>query len=222
MLALEGVRPPREKSGPERMLGFIRPYLVGLVYSIALFAFGWLTWKGRAAIVDLCGRIGYRYDRREKPTIAIVAADSLIGGGHEITIAALDNVDGNVTDRELVVLNSLVRASGARAIFELGTFDGRTTRNFAANCSPGGRIWTIDLPRASMNVLEAPLHAHEAKYVDKEQSGGRYRGTPEEPRIEQLYGDSGSYDFSSFAGAMDFVFVDASHAYKYVVNDSLV
>ncbi|MEO5903576.1 MAG: class I SAM-dependent methyltransferase, partial [Gemmatimonadaceae bacterium] len=42
------------------------------------------------------------------------------------------------------------------------------------------------------------------------------------PRIEQLYGDSGSYDFSSFAGAMDFVFVDASHAYKYVVNDSLV
>jgi len=222
MLALEGVKPPRDRSGPERMIGFTRPYLLALGYSVALFLFGWLTWKGRAAIVDLCGRIGFRYDRHEKPAIPAVTADSLIGDGREIALNALDNVDGNVTDRELIVLNSLVRTSGARSIFELGTFDGRTTRNLAANCAADGRVWTIDLPRASMESLEAPIHAHEEKYVDKAQSGTRYRGTPEESRIEQLYGDSGSYDFSRFKDAIDFVFVDASHAYKYVINDSLV
>ncbi len=222
MLSLEGVKPPRERSGPERVIGFTRPYLLGLGYSISLFSFGWLTWKGRATIVDLCGRIGYRYDRHEKPGIATVSADSVVGDGRDISLTTLDNVDGNVTDRELIVLSGLVRRSRARSIFELGTFDGRTTRNLAANCSPDGRVWTLDLPRDSMQSLESPIHSHEEKYVNKTQSGARYRDTPEESRIEQLYGDSGSYDFSAFKGKMDFVFVDASHAYKYVINDSLV
>jgi len=222
MLGLKGVKPPRERGGLERTVGFARPYLLGLGYSIALFAFGWLTWRGRAAIVDICGRIGYRYDRREPPRIPEVAVDSLIADCDDLRLRALDNVDGNVTDRELIVLSGLVRSSGAKAIFELGTFDGRTTRNLAANASPDGRVWTIDLPRAAMQDLQAPIHAHETKYVDKEESGTRYRGTPEEARIEQLYGDSGTYDFSRYFGAMDFVFVDASHAYNYVINDSLV
>lgn len=204
------------------MIGFTRPYFLGLGYSIALFSFGWLTLKGRAAIVDLCSRVGYRHDRREQPAISTVTTDSLIGDTQAISVSALDNVDGNVTDRELIVLNSLVGRSGARAIFEIGTFDGRTTRNLAANCSLDGRVWTLDLPRESMRSLEAPIHAHEEKYVNKAHSGARYMGTPEGSRIEQLYGDSASYDFSRFKGKMDFVFVDASHAYKYVVNDSLV
>lgn len=204
------------------MMEFTKPYLLGLGYSIVLFSFGWATRKGRAAIVDFCSRTGYRHDRREIPTIPSVSADSLVGDGKEISLIALDNVDGNVTDRELIVLNNVVRRSHARSIFELGTFDGRTTRNLAANCSPDGRVWTLDLPRDAIQSLEAPIHAHEEKYVDKAQSGVRYRGTPEEPRIEQIYGDSGTYDFSRFKGVMDFVFVDASHAYKYVINDSLL
>ena len=73
-----------------------------------------------------------------------------------------------------------------------------------------------------MGSLTAPIHAHEQRYVEKPESGARYRGTAEESRIVQLYGDSGTYDFSEFLGQMDFVFVDASHAYRYVVNDSLV
>ncbi|MEO7366859.1 MAG: class I SAM-dependent methyltransferase [Gemmatimonadaceae bacterium] len=222
MLTLEGVKPPRDRGGAERMIGFSKPYLIGLGYSLALFGFGWATRKGRAAIVDFCSRTGYRHDRREIPTIPSVSADSLVGDGKEISLSALDNVDGNVTDRELIVLNNLVRGLHTRSIFELGTFDGRTTRNLAANCAPGGRVWTLDLPRDAMQSLTARIQTHEEKYVDKARSGVRYIGTPEESRIEQLYGDSGTYDFSRFKGVMDFVFVDASHAYRYVVNDSLV
>jgi hypothetical protein len=42
-----------------------------------------------------------------------------------------------------------------------------------------------------------------------------------EQRITQLYGDSGTFAFEPYYDSVDLVFVDASHAYEYVVNDSL-
>lgn len=222
MLSLEGVKPPRERGVIGRKIGFIRPYVLGLGYSIGLFSFGWLRWRGRASIVDMCGRFGYRYDRREREKLPEVSAASVIGDSSEVKLCSLESVDGNVTDRELVVLSGLVRRVGAKSIFEFGTFDGRTTRNLAANAPAGGSVWTIDLPQASMTDLTVPIHSHEQKYVVKQRSGERYRDTPEEGRIVQLYGDSGTYDFSKLYGQFDLVFVDASHAYKYVINDSLI
>ena len=222
MLTLEGVKPPRDRGGIARTVGLIRPYLLGLGYSIVLFTVGWLTWKGRAAIVQLCGRLGYRHDRREAESLGELSADSLIGDRTEVTLCSLDSVDGNVSDRELIVLSGIVRASHANSIFEFGTFDGRTTRNLVANAPPDARVWTIDLPQTSITDLTVPIHSHEQKYVEKQQSGTRYRGTPEEGRIIQLYGDSGTYDFSRLYWTFDFVFVDASHAYRYVINDSLL
>ena len=41
-----------------------------------------------------------------------------------------------------------------------------------------------------------------------------------EAKIEQLYGDSKSFDASPYAERCDLVFVDGSHAYTYVKNDS--
>lgn len=222
MLALEGVKPPRDRGRIARTLGFVRPYALGLGYTIGLFSFGWLRRRGRASIVEMCGRFGYRYDRRQREKLPQVSVASVIGDSSEVKLCSMESVDGNVTDRELVVLASLVRRSRAKSIFEFGTFDGRTTRNLAANAPADGSVWTIDLPEASMSGLTVPIHSHEQKYVVKPRSGERYRDTPEEGRIVQLYGDSGTYDFLKLFGQFDFVFVDASHAYKYVINDSLI
>ncbi len=222
MLELEGVAPPRERNKSARVTGFAKPYLLGLGYSIALFTVGWTTWRGRASIVDLCSKLGYRHDTREPIELPAVSMHSITGDASAIRVHELDAVDGNVSEKELVVLNSLVVSSNANSIFELGTFDGRTTRNLAANAGDHGRVFTLDLPRASVIGLTAPIHQHEERYVDKDISGARYRGSSEEPRITQLYGDSGTFDFSQYFGIIDFVFVDASHAYRYVVNDSLV
>ena len=129
-------------------------------------------------------------------------------------------LDGNVSLYELVVISSLVRASRARDVFEFGTFDGRTTLNMAANLSGEGRVFTLDLPRTEMKKTSLALVNGEQLYIDKECSGARFAGTKLESRITQLYGDSAKFDYSPFDGQIDFVFVDASHSYPYVLNDS--
>lgn len=222
MLTLDGAKPPRERGRFRRMFGFAKPYFLGLGYSMWLFWFGWLTRRGRGKIVEISALAGYRHVSRVKARLREASVESVIGASREVTLASLESVDGNVTDRELVVLNGVVRASQAKSIFEFGTFDGRTTRNLAANLPADGRVWTIDLPQSSITDLAMPIDRQELKYVEKEQSGERYRYTPEEGRIVQLYGDTGTYDFSRLFGSFDFVFVDASHAYRYVINDSLI
>lgn len=108
---------------------------------------------------------------------------------------------------QLIELSSLVYLTAVlkpRIIFEMGTFLGQTTRLLALNSPPTSQIVTLDLPRdrVTFNVGEA------------------YRGTPEERKILQLYGDSLTFDFSPWNGQCDFVWVDACHDYPYVVQDS--
>ena len=59
-------------------------------------------------------------------------------------------------------------------------------------------------------------------FVDKAESGSRFRNTSWAEKIQQLVGDSASFDFSPYHGTVDLVFVDGSHAYPYVRNDTEV
>ena len=110
----------------------------------------------------------------------------------------------------------------SKKLFEIGTYDGRTTANMAANCPADAEIRTIDLPRDMIDDTELPITSGERRFVDKETSGLRFSGTDWEKQIVQLYGDSAAFDFSPFYNTSDFVFVDGSHRYEYVLNDSRV
>ena len=129
-------------------------------------------------------------------------------------------VDGNVSAHELEIIAKLVKLTDPGVLFEIGTFDGRTTLNLAAHSREGARVHTLDLPRAGMDAAGLPLAVHDRKYVDKAESGVRFHGTDLEHKIIQLYGDSATFDYKPYAGKVDFVFVDGSHAYHYVLNDS--
>ena len=130
--------------------------------------------------------------------------------------------DGNVSAYELYIINSLVKQRQPRKVFELGTFNGRTTLNLSANSPDETRIFTLDLPQADLQKTTFNLDQIEKKFVEKPGSGQAFNGRKESSKITQLFGDSAKFDFSPYQEQMDFVFVDASHAYEYVLNDSHV
>jgi hypothetical protein len=108
-------------------------------------------------------------------------------------------------------------------IIEMGTFDGRTTLNFAVNAPPQFSIFTLDLP--PQTPPKFALAAGERAYVDKPRSGRHFAEPRPEfaaaaSRITQAYGDSATFDWSAHLGRAALVFVDGSHAYDYVVADS--
>jgi hypothetical protein len=131
---------------------------------------------------------------------------------------------GDVNLAELAVLASAAAAvRGSDEIVEIGTFDGRTTLNFAVNAPPQLRIFTLDLPPAAVPKFD--LATGERAYVDKPRSG-RHFAQPRPAvaaaagRITQLYGDSAAFDWSPHQGRAGLVFVDGSHAYDYVIADT--
>lgn len=222
MLTLNGAEPPPKPSAPARAVSFLKPYLLGVAGSIYLFTVGWTRWKNRAAIVELGHHFGYRHESRVPPTLPVVAASALASENATLDIRAIDAVDGNVSERELITICRLVRELRPMKLFEFGTFDGRTTLNLAANSPGDAQVFTLDLPASAVSTAVSPIHRHEIQYADKPVSGARYRGTDLESRIVSLEGDSGTFDYSPYLGQIDFVFIDASHTFDYVVNDSLV
>ena len=133
------------------------------------------------------------------------------------------NLDGNVSPDELRVICRLVKHFQPATILEIGTFDGRTTSNMAANSSEETRIFTLDLPPQELNQTALRLRTSDAVFILKDQSGREFFHRQREgTMITQLYGDSADFDYSPYRNNIDLVFVDGSHSYEYVINDTEV
>lgn len=152
--------------------------------------------------------------------IPVCRLTDLCASPGEVTTAVTDLKDGNPTALELFCLAAIVRASGARTMFEIGTFDGATTLHLALNSPPDALVYTLDLPPDAVDRTHSPLLAGERAYALKARSGARFVGTPAQAKIRQLYGDSAALAAAPFAGRMDLVIVDGSHAEACVRSDS--
>ena len=131
----------------------------------------------------------------------------------------LDHADGNVSLEELRCIAKLVKYFEPKTLFEIGTFDGRTTMNMALN-APAADIYTLDLPKAEIHKTEHRIKKGDQTFINKEESGTRFSNTEQAKQITQIYADSASYDYSQLAGKVDFVFVDGAHTYEYVKSDT--
>jgi predicted O-methyltransferase YrrM len=174
----------------------------------------------RPRVVRLAREFGYDHRVGPAPELPFVDATVVLP---DVPIRMREPVsaDGNVSLLELTILNSLVAARGPRRIFEIGTFDGRTAMNFAANAPADAVVYTLDLPPAGGTALA--VHADDEQFIARSQSGARGRrllDAPERARVTQLQGDSATFDYSPYAGRMDMVFVDGAHSYDYVMSDS--
>ncbi|MBN1462693.1 MAG: class I SAM-dependent methyltransferase [Paludibacteraceae bacterium] len=161
-----------------------------------------------------------------------IKLDALISAP-SVTLVEKEAYDGNINEHELEVISKLVKTYKPKVLFEIGTFDGRTTINLLKNTVEDAIIYTLNLPENFEGPTKLPLYYEEttdiegrpkirsdAKYINKVEIGYRYKNKGYEKRIQQLFGDSAIFDFSPYINKIDFVFVDGSHAKDYVKHDS--
>ena len=126
--------------------------------------------------------------------------------------------------REAWILSAL--AKSAQTIFEFGTYSGRTTYLLARNAPENARVGTITLRVDDHDDYRVdpsdPDSTRWRSIALRESVFERfyYSDTGVEPKIEQIFGDSKAFDESAWHNRCDIVFIDGSHAYSYVKNDS--
>lgn len=145
---------------------------------------------------------------------------------HFMRIWEHEKVNGNVRISELGILSAFAaNCRDCSNVFEIGTFDGRTTLNLALNAPVQCMIYTLDLPPSFGTIFS--LAAGERHMVDKPKPGLRYEQYQKiypaaVGRIHQLLGDSATFDYSPYKDTCSLVFVDGSHSYDYVMFDTRV
>jgi hypothetical protein len=137
----------------------------------------------------------------------------LVGSPPPITLVNYCFSYGTVLLNELVTVCQLAAAIRPATIFEIGTFEGGTTLQLAANTE--ARIVTLDLPPdAPKPIIDPDLDVYPST------PGWRVHDSHYAQRVEQAYGDSLNFDFSPWRGSIDLVFVDGSHHYDHCRSDS--
>jgi hypothetical protein len=196
------------------LIGFAKRYAAAAGGALYAFTLGVGDADNRRLIQQLAKQFGHR--EGDDPRLPSVSVNDITLPSTSVVLAEPVANDGNVTLLELLVLARLVRERRPRSVFEIGTFDGRTTLALAMNAPDDAIVYTLDLP--AHTETEHRIEHPERKFVDKPESGARFRGTDAARRIRQVYGDSAAFDFSHYTA--EFVFVDGSHAYEYVLSDS--
>jgi predicted O-methyltransferase YrrM len=148
---------------------------------------------------------GWRYRRHYSfPTISL---DDLVRGRQPLI---LDLRDWDSDLRAGDFIDSLTIASIARALepalyWEIGTGDGRTALLIARNTPDTSLICTLD-----------------PGYPEDAVKGSVFHARPEAAKIRQFGDYSERFDFTPWHGKAGLVFVDGSHEFEHVLNDSEV
>lgn len=192
---------------------FLKKYIYAFGCCFYLFLLGFALKKHRPIIGIICNYFNFG-------VIPKIELANIISNEHHIKLYEPLATDGNITNDELIIINSLIKQHHPNRIFEIGTFDGRTTLNMAANSPSEANIFTLDLPQELLHSADLDLAPGENRFIDKGMSGSRFKGTKEGEKITQLLGDSARFDFTPYNYSVDLIFIDGSHAYEYVLNDS--
>jgi predicted O-methyltransferase YrrM len=143
------------------------------------------------------------------PGIASIPSETKIHHALERTKGTSIELD------ELCVLVTVARFLRPKRILEIGTFDGNTTLNLAANTD--AQVVTVDLPPGARIAL---LKKGDVPNVRSEQRGTQFQGHPLASRIRQVFGDSGTMDWSSLGEPFDLIYLDGCHTSTYVHSDT--
>ena len=200
-------------------------YVFALFKCLYIFTIGYFFRKNRRLISNICELFDYQKLKEAirpelRAIIPEIDAADLVRDDTLIELRVLHWTDGNVSAEELILITKLARLYKPERMFEIGTFDGRTTLNLACNSAPDARIYTLDLPDKNGAVKKPAALDGDMSFVNKVVTGSRFHGTDCENKITQLYGNSATFDFSPYENKMDFIFIDGAHTYDYILKDS--
>jgi len=137
-----------------------------------------------------------------------------------LTLSPVKARKHNTTEFELLSICALLKDNSGNAVFEIGTFDGRTTRAMAQNLlNNDGKIFTLNLPPNTEHV-DLVTDKVDVNLASQVVSGERFLNTAQQKYIEQIWGDSSTFDFTAFTNKMDMVFIDGAHSKEYVQSDT--
>lgn len=206
-----------------KSIHFFYRYLLSSTAHLFLVVAGWLP-RYRPALYEAAYALGWRKRAPSGPdapplSIPEVAVADVVGNKLVTTVMEPDAANGNVSGFELLVIAGVIRKHRPQKIFEIGTFDGRTTLNMAINMNKG-HVYTLDLPASKVASTSLAIAPGDERFVIKEESGTRFRATAVADRITQLWGDSATFDFTPWQGNIDLVFIDGAHSCEYVKKDT--
>lgn len=137
-------------------------------------------------------------------------------------IGRMDDVPGGTSNAEAWMLS--VFAKQAKCMCEFGTGTGKTTYLWARNSTADARVITLTLGK-DQHTDYAAAKEDDKSAIDRALAESRfdtflYLGTPVEYKITQLFSDSKRFDETPYLKQCDLIFIDGSHAYSYVKNDT--
>ncbi|MCX8155444.1 MAG: class I SAM-dependent methyltransferase [Verrucomicrobiae bacterium] len=126
---------------------------------------------------------------------------------------------GGTSVGELALLAAVTRLLQPRCVFEIGTFNGRTTTVFLMNTPPAARVFSLDLPPSAPPPDQSMIDS-DRDLIQRRRLAAYVYEHGLEARFEQLLGDSLAFDPAPFAARVDLGFIDGAHALPYVRNDT--
>lgn len=157
-----------------------------------------------------------------KPNLPQLDLAEIFPGIEQITVSLpvtqIERQSGMLPLRELLTLSAICQYIKPQRVFEIGTFKGASTLMIAMSTPPETKISTLDLPEPS-EATKYPLDIGDitGKHY---QIGEFYKASEFSMKVEQLYGDSGLFDFQPFYNTEDLIFIDGSHSYENVKADT--
>ena len=159
-------------------------------------------------------------DIRERACTMLIPHPSAFSGG-ALTI-------------EVLLLITLIRISGARRLFEFGTYMGGTTVQLAENSMDSAEIFTLDLPADVSGAAKVDANGAHSTTSESDQNvflsakatahgpviaEGFYGQSPSK-KITFLRADSTTADLSAYDRSIDMVWIDGGHDYDTVRSDT--
>ncbi len=125
----------------------------------------------------------------------------------------------SMSPSEVMAIGAMVRMLKPERILEIGTFEGNTTVNLAANAPADARVYTLDLPPGwggsfGLEVPDIHDNAAPGHHTGRQFLGSRHAG-----KVTQLWGDSARFDWDEYS-PFDFILIDGCHTYEYALADT--